>query len=304
MKTRSRFLKYGVLSILILLAVPVGLYVYMVLGSDNSVLPESHGKVVSQLFMGDESNLPLIVGLGGAEGGNAWASNYWKTQRDDFIQQGYAFLALGYFGLEGAPKELDRIALEGVYQAIIDAAEESNINRKCIAVIGASKGAELALLLASHYSAIKTVIAIVPGHAVFAGLTAAMNTSSFSLNNEPLPFVPVPWSATPALIKGDLRAAWEHMLKDQEAVERAAIPVEKINGPIYFVSATEDEFWPSSEMSDVMMKRLEDNNFAHYVQHTAIEGDHAAPLAHFDAIEDFLNTHFRSKSSENCGEPL
>jgi hypothetical protein len=65
-----------------------------------------------------------------------------------FLAQGYALLALAYFGEEGIPKELDRISLEGVYAAIVDAADHPKVNRDCIALIGGSKGAELALLSA------------------------------------------------------------------------------------------------------------------------------------------------------------
>ncbi|MEX2334633.1 MAG: acyl-CoA thioester hydrolase/BAAT C-terminal domain-containing protein, partial [Pseudohongiella sp.] len=219
------------------------------------------------------------------------------AQRDEFISQGYAFLALGYFGAENTPLELDRIALEGVYNAILQAAENPAVNAQCIALIGGSKGAELALLLASEYPDIKAVVAMAPGSAVFAALTMAMNTPSFSLNGEPLPFVPVPMSATPALLQGDLRGAWVEMMKNEEAMAAAAIPVENINGPIFFVSAARDEFWPSTEMSQSMQQRLEDNNFPHHVEHLATEDDHASVLNHFDEVETFLRNHFLDASA-------
>ena len=166
--------------------------------------------------------------------------------------------------------------------------------------MGGSKGGELSLLLASHFPEIKTVVAIVPGNAVFPALTIAMNTPSFSLNGELLPFVPVPLSATPALIKGNLRAVWEEMLKNEDAVERAAIQVENINGPIFFVSATQDEFWPSKEMSDAMMQRLQKNAFPFHSDHLAIKGGHIAPLESFDEIETFLEANFLNNDRFNC----
>jgi esterase/lipase len=187
-----------------------------------------------------------------------------------------------------------------VHQAIVEAMRHSQINAKCVALIGGSKGAELSLVLASYFSEIKAVVAIVPGSSVFTGLTIAMSTSSFTLNKQPLPFVPVPWSATSSLLIGDLRGAWEEMLKDNEAVANAAINIEKINGPLFFISATKDEMWPSTEMSEIMINRLEDNNFPYYFEHVAIEGDHSAPLNHFDKIEAFLYTHFKQDESNNC----
>jgi len=285
---------------LVVLLISVGAYTYAVLNFDSDNLPENHGKVHTVLYASEGSRQPLIVGLGGAEGGNAWASQSWKAQRERFVEQGYAFLALGYFGMEGIPRELDRVALDGVYRAIIEAASDPRVNGECIAVIGGSKGAELALALASNFPAIKAVVGIVPGGAVFPAHTIAMNTSSFTLNNEQLPFVPIPPSATPALIAGDLRAAWEKMLENREAVGNASIAVENINGPILFLSATRDEFWPSTEMSEEMVARLRARNFRHRVDHIAVEGDHGAPLNHLDQVEAFLQQTVMQENAEGC----
>ncbi len=300
MVRKITFLKWLGLAAVVLLALPVLFYVYLIVSFDTENFPENHGKVKTEFYVGEGSNQPLIVGLGGAEGGNSWARDVWATQRNEFIAQGYAFLALGYFGMEGIPRELDRVALEGVHQAIIAAASDPRVNQNCIALIGGSKGAELALLLASEYPEIKAVVALAPGSAVFAALTIAMNTPSFSLNGQPLEFVPVPWSATPALIQGDLRAVWEEMLKNETQMVKAAIPIEAINGPIFFVSATQDEYWPSAEMSRTMEQRLAQNNFPHTVEHLAVEGDHGSVLNHFEEIEQFLQTNFLQQSAAGC----
>lgn len=256
--------------------------------SGKPALPERHSHVDSKLFLGEGNNQPLIVGLGGSEGGNAWASDHWKPQRDKFIAQGYAFLAIGYFGSKESPRQLDRIALEGVHNAVMKAIKDPHINSKQIVVMGGSKGAELALTLASYYPEYTTVIAIVPGSAIFPALTLSMGTSSFSHHGQELPFVPVPWSATPALIKRDLRTAFEKMMDNKPAMNEAAIKVENIQGSILFLSATQDEMWPSTEMSEQMMQRLKSAGFKYKAQHVAIEGSHTEPLKHFAIIEDFL----------------
>jgi dienelactone hydrolase len=262
--------------------------------------PENHGRVNTRLYMGDGEKQPLLVGFGGAEGGNAWTSDRWKPQRDRFLAQGYAFLAVAYFGEAGIPAKVDRIALEGVYAAITEVAKNPKINRKCIAVIGGSKGAELALLLGSQYPDIKAVVGIVAGSAVFPAHTDTMDTPSFSRNGRPFPFVPVPESAVPFLRKRDLRGAWDEMVKDKEAMERAAIPVEKINGPIFLLSATQDEYWPSDKMSEAMIARLKQLGFKHSAEHIAIEGNHGAPLKHLTLIEESLRNNFLSENSKDC----
>ena len=81
------------------------------------------------------------------------------------------------------------------------------IDSDCIILIGGSKEAELSLALASYYTQIKAVIAVVPGSAIFAAHTLAQSTPSFTLSGEHLPFVSVPLSARLALLQRDLIAA-------------------------------------------------------------------------------------------------
>lgn len=81
-------------------------------------------------------------------------------------------------------------------------------------------------------------------------------------------------------------------MRDARAVQRAAIPVERIAGPIYFVSASRDEVWPSREMADAMMRRLQEKGFTHPAEHLVVEGGHGEPPDEFLRIEDFLTAHF------------
>lgn len=117
-------------------------------------------------------------------------------------------------------------------------------------LIGGSKGAELALSLASREPKIRGVVVLVPGDGVFAGLTDALTTSSWTWRNEPLPFLPVPWNVTGDLIADNLRAVFAASRSALPEHPDAAIAVENINWPILFVSAKKDEMWPSREMSD------------------------------------------------------
>lgn len=250
-------------------------------------------KVNSQLYLGTSDNQPLVVGLGGSEGGNAWASNYWKKTRDQFLSKGYAFLAIGYFGCEGTPDTLDRIAIERVHEAIRIAAKNPKINKNKIAIIGGSRGGDLALLLGSHYPDINCIVAIVPSHVSFPGHTSHFSTSAWSFEGNELPFVPVNDEAVPFLLKHDLKGAFEAMLKDTVSEKKALIRVENINGPVLLLSATKDEVCPSALMSEKMIARLKANNFRHPYEHLAIEGNHAEPLKHFDTVFGFLAKYFK-----------
>jgi uncharacterized protein len=244
------------------------------------------------LYRGTGKKQPLIVGLGGSEGGNAWTTAYWTKTRNEFISKGYAFLAIGYFGCKNTPKILDKIAIDDIHNAVIEAAKNKKINKKKIATIGGSRGADLALLLASYYPDITCVVGMSSSHAVFPGHTQEFNSSCWTFEEKELPFIPVNEAAVPFLMKGDLKGTFEAMLQDPIAEQKAMIPVEKINGAILLLSGTKDEIIPAVDMGNKMIARLQKNNFSHFYSQLVYEGSHTEPTKHFDAIFDFLEKHF------------
>jgi dienelactone hydrolase len=255
--------------------------------------PEApQGGVQSVLFTGKGTNQPLVVGFGGSEGGNAWATPRWKKTRDLFVDSGYAFLAIGYFGMEGTPAELDRIALEGIHQAIVNAQQNPAVAPNRVALIGGSKGAELALLMGSIYPDVSCVVSMVGSHAVFPALTIGASTSSWTYKGEEVSYVPATWRSLLPALTGNLRRSFELMMEDSAAVERALIPVEKIHGPVLCVSASADEMWPSTEMSTAVMQRLEASQFQYAHQHIIVPGGHNEPLDTFPDILTFLLEHY------------
>ncbi len=246
----------------------------------------------SRLYLGESNSQPLIVGLGGSEGGNAWTSNRWKETRDKFIEKGYAFLAIGYFGIKGTPEKLDRISIDQIHNAIIEATKNPKVNKRKVAIIGGSRGADLALLVASYYKGISCVVGIVPSHVAFPANANDFSTSAWTYKGKQLPFVPVSEEAVPSIMKGDLRSTFEIMLKNEKAEKNALIKVEKINGHIFLLSATKDEVAPTTEMSEKIINRLKKKKFKHHFEHLSIEGSHAEPLKHFDKVFAFLEKYF------------
>ena len=192
MKLALRIVKWILISIVSFLVLLFAYVNYVALVFDTETLPENHGQVQTILFLSGEGGQPLIVGLGGSDGGNGWAGPHGAKQRALLEKSGYAFLSVAYFGADGTPEYLDRISIDGVHKAVMEASQHPQINENCIAVMGVSRGGELALLLGSYYNEYKSVIGIVPGSAVFASLTDAMITPGFSHNDKPLPFVAVP----------------------------------------------------------------------------------------------------------------
>lgn len=244
------------------------------------------------LYTGKNKQQPLVVGLGGSEGGNAWAANYWKSTRDLFLEKGYAFLAIGYFGCKGTPAILNQVAIDDVYKAIAEAKKNKQVNPAKVAVIGGSRGADLALLLGSYYKDISCVVGMSSSHAVFPGHTQEFTTSCWTYGGKELPFIPVNEAAVPFLMKGDLRGTFTAMLKDSVAEQQSLIKVEKIHGPILLLSATNDEIIPAVSMGEKMISRLKNNSFIYPYEHVIYEGTHAEPTKHFDKVFDFLDSHF------------
>ena len=126
-------------------------------------MPRNHGHVDLKLFLAETEDQPLIVAFGGSEGGNVFASDQLKQERDKYLERGYAILAVGYFGTKTTPPSMDRISLNAIHDSITNIlSQHPEINKNKIALYGGSRGGELVLNLASRYQDYDAVIAIVP----------------------------------------------------------------------------------------------------------------------------------------------
>jgi len=278
-------------ALIVVLVLMIGLFLF--LEFYKAPLPENHGKLDVQLYLSDQEDQPLVVGFGGSEGGNAWTIDYWKDTRDKFLEEGYAFLAIGYFGMDNTPQYLDRISLDAIHDTIIKVAQHPKIDSDKIALIGASKGGELVLNLSSRYDDIDATVAIVPAHVSFPALSIMANTSSWSYKNEELPYVRAPYKIIIPALKGDLHTAHAMMLENKLGVENATISVENISGAILLLSAKEDQQWSSTMMCEAIVERLKDRQFQYDYKHIAYDGNHYEPLKHFHDVLHFLEKHLK-----------
>jgi len=270
---------------------------------DPDELPLNYAKVDSKLYLGKGKNQPLLVYFGGSEGGNSMTKPHKVKHREQYTNQGYAMLAIGYFGMVGTPEEVDRISLNAIHDEIVEAMNNPSIDSNCVAVMGGSKGAELALTLASKYSDIKGAVAFAGSHVVFASPSIYTDgmASSFMLNDKQLPSVPLTPEIIPTLILEGFREAHEVALEDTLAVDKARIEVEEINGPILLISGEKDHIWPSKEMSDEVINRLKSKGFSYPVQHIVVpNGNHFQPQSdyHPQTIE-FLNMNLLPACERN-----
>jgi hypothetical protein len=94
---------------------------------------------------------------------------------------------------------------------------------------------------------------------------------TWSLNGRPLPFLPLaveqPHTTDSEEAPVSFRPIFDEALQDMEAVEGAAIPVERIDGPVLLISGQADAMWPSPLMCRWMMERLSYHNHPHRRKH-------------------------------------
>lgn len=221
-----------------------------------------------------------VILLGGSEGGIP----NWQTA-SLLASHGYAVLATAYFGMDGLPNSLQGIRLEYFETAIDWLGAREDVQSAPIGVVGWSRGGELALLLGAHNSEIGTVVAFAPSHVVFQGLPEGWETadSAWKYEGSSLPFVP--YSFSKRYILGIFKSwllrrplAFEPVYSrgleeaDEERIESATIPVEDIGGPVLLVSGEDDRMWPSSEMADAVIDRLDEYDYPHRYEHLTYEG--------------------------------
>jgi dienelactone hydrolase len=265
------------------------LLILLLLGSQLPLLittfvPLSNqGKVLSKLYLPATANAanpaPLLVILGGSEGGMGMTGDRRAAVRQAYLDAGFALLVVGYFGLPGIPSGLDRIELSGVLDVIENTRSNPAVDAEKLSVLGVSKGAELALLLASRSAQISTVVAVVGSEVVFGSPEWYSTSSSWSWQGQAIPFVRFSWRSALPLVQGDFRRGYEIAMQNQQAYQRALIPVQQMQADVLFVSGTADELWPSSEMSDRMMHRLQQHQYRYRYQHLKIPGGGHGGLA-------------------------
>jgi dienelactone hydrolase len=222
---------------------------------------------------------PAVVVLTGSGGGIAPPGG----TPGGLASRGYVVLALGYFGAQGLPPQLANIPLEYFGTALRWLAEQPSVDPAHIAVLGESRGAELALLVGATYPAVRAVVGYVPSYVAWPGaLNDTTGTPAWTLNGQPVPGMyaretpeavarhagcpAAPTCAAPLTLHAFLAR-----LDDSAAAARAEIPVERINGAVLLLSGRDDKQWPSALMADRVIARLRRRGFAHPAEHAAYE---------------------------------
>ena len=233
--------------------------------------------IFGTLFMPESGKkLPLIIQLNGSNGGTD------EGLAAVLASHGFAVITLAYFNYATLPKVMDNIPLEYFGKAIRYLQSRPEIDSGKIGIFGISFGGLLSLLVPSLYPEITACAANVPSGILFGGAGVDYNKpiSPFSWQGKSLPIVPRPsdtneWMKAQMAKNGAIDLTQNHWnaLKaaSKEQIEAATIKVENINGPVMLISGSDDRQWPSTELSDMVVKRLKDKGFAHKVIHMTYE---------------------------------
>jgi len=213
---------------------------------------------------------PAVLALGGSDGGSP---EYFLNL---CVSAGFGCLGLAYWGTAGAQPTMVEIPLERIergLQWLLGRPDIVTVNGRA-AVVGASRGGELALLLAATFpDLVGPVVAYTPSSVVWVGVDftqpGGAPRSSWIHRGQPFPFLPFPANVPPAQSERGMSTLpiFEAGLDDQGAVERAAISIERANGPVLLVSGGDDRVWPAGRMCKMIVDRMSRHERANAVKH-------------------------------------
>jgi dienelactone hydrolase len=195
---------------------------------------------------------PAVLVLGGSNGGVPLRPAAWVASH------GYAALALAYFRFEDLPPQLEDIPLEYFQKALQWMVNRPEIGASKIAVMGTSRGGELALQVGSMFPRVGAVVAYVPANVRIASCCRETGGPAWTWQGHALAYV-IPRRSNPM------------------ARMAAAIEVEHTKGPILMISGEADRLWNSWEMADDVVTRLRSHHFPYSFEN--LKYPHAGHLA-------------------------
>jgi len=230
-----------------------------------------------------------VVWLSGSQGGMVRGARL-----NRLIMSGYCVITPEYLSYG---KEFISVPLEFFDQTLDWLKNDSRVAPGGVAVVGGSKGGELALLLASRNKEIKAVVGLVPSSHVFKGIAKRPHSgSSWSYDGKDLPFLPYSnlQAMMAAMTDKKFRKTYESGWNKRANYPASRIPVENSNAAVLLLSGKDDAMWPSTPMCTEIMARLNAAHYEHPYEHVAYDCGHAVGGAreHGIKITEFLRAHY------------
>lgn len=252
---------------------------------DYTVEKVVHRNLVARAYLPrSEKATPVVVAFGGSEGGLSTGESSGEMLAPHCI----AVLALAYFKADGLPPTLDQIPLEYFVDAVDYAGQLRGVDKARIGVLSGSRGSEAALLVASMDARIRSVVVATPSEVAWYGRTQAR--SAWTIRGKDVPALSIDDDLSLPQVK-----RFDHALDTVANREDYRIPVERINGPVFLISAQGDEIWPSTRMANSIAAQLAAHGFRYRVRHDIYPTGHgfskeAAPAIKRSVVEQFIDT--------------
>ena len=206
----------------------------------SSTSPVHEGVLRGTLFVPPGAGRhPAVLVVGGSDGGVPLRRAAWLASH------GYIAFALAYFRFEDLPPQLENIPLEYFQYALQWMVKRPEIGDSRIAVLGTSRGGELALQLGSMFPRIGAVVAYVPANVRIASCCREYRRSCVDLAGARAALCDSPADENPR------RAA------------SATIEVENTKGPILMISGEGDRSGIPGRWPTTWSLRLKSHHFAY-----------------------------------------
>jgi esterase/lipase len=221
---------------------------------------------MADLFYSEEPGNRTVVFLGGS-GSELGVNSVYAAL---LAAHGFNVLSVAYFREKGLPPKLSEIPLEYFDRVFAWLSRCPVTKGKEIYLFGISKGAELALLLASRNAFIKKVAAFAPHAYCFQGI-AFKNVSSWTHQGKSLPFIPL---KTHVLIADAIRCfaknepfgfarMYEKCLAIASNKEEARIKIENSEADLLLFTSRQCNMWNTYDGCMVIMDMLRKSNYKH-----------------------------------------
>lgn len=217
------------------------------MAADVQTVPVRTNGIVGELhYEPGARHETTVIMLNGSDGGIPSAKD-----ADDLARSGYTVLSLAYFKNwggrpEGVPAALREIPLEYFDRAIDWLKKQPQVDPRRVVLMGQSRGAELALLLASRRPDAAGVVAFSPSSYVWHAVGVA-GVPAWTLDGRPVPYR----ASAP-----DTTLSSYDLFAKAAPMPAARIPVENIRGPILLFSSKTDGVWPASTYADEITSTL------------------------------------------------
>lgn len=194
---------------------------------------------------------PAILLLGGSEGALGGGALQWAVELQ---AAGFSVLQLSYYRAPGQSADFSRVPIETLERGLTWLRRQPGVDPRRIGVVGGSKGAEGALILAARRRDIRAVVAGMPSAyqwAAFSWDGRDLPGASWSLDGRDVPFLPYgPFDPEVGML-----SLYANGLEARAAHEDAAIAIERSPAPVLLICGEMDALWPSCAMAEMLRQR-------------------------------------------------